>query len=818
MTIAQNGDDNHHGGDKCWGGRRLKRGPALYIVPDPREASPDGEGRPYIPELPPGCSVLDAALSYAEAGLYVGPIRSGVTSKRKHPGSVLYDDWPSKTTRNADTIRHWFTDTDHGVFIHCGRSGLIVFDVDDIHTVPEELARAIEQEQPPHQPTRTNQPGRGHYVFQIPPGRKFGNGMGKLKPPKGQSKWGEVRGTNGIIVAFPSVHENPEGRYGPWDPPGAIPVLPDYLADLLPDRTQDKPRGARTSRSDQDGPDAATDAEVKAFLDTHTGNERPDCLGTVVKRFGEDIATGSRHEAAVSATCWSLREAAGGLYPASRAHQRLRDAFIQAMAKPTRGSDRELSQEEAKSEFDGILAWAVGQVEAADLEEVRRSALERMRLPAARRRRLRRPSSEEKTAQTSEEEATEQEEDNGPGAVGGREEEALQHDGRVRDDEQVEDPSWVEVDLSEVIHGLADGTRQRPRPTIGVRVDGQALFYQGRVNGIHGESGDGKSFAALQVCVQEIVQDHHVAYIDFEDDSEGTGARLLDLGADPDVVLRCFHYFNPEGPYGPAAQKRLLKLVRETGATLVVIDSTGESMGIEGVQPNADEEVVEWSRLLPRPIASLGPAVMCLDHIPKAKGKTREERLYAIGSQRKKATITGASYLIETIKGREMGRGFLGAADLVCAKDRGGGYRTGDVVATFVLDATAEPYRVEFEVPEPTIRRNEPGFRPTKKMEQVSCYVENNDLLSQRSIVKGVGGDSATTRLALELLITEGSIGIVKVGQAHRHRSLKSYREAADPKAVRVSEDHAPFPAGYVGDDEDEDPDQEESQPRLRRV
>ena len=39
---------------------------------------PDPRATPHIPDLPPDCTVVEGALAYAEAGWYVGPIRSGV--------------------------------------------------------------------------------------------------------------------------------------------------------------------------------------------------------------------------------------------------------------------------------------------------------------------------------------------------------------------------------------------------------------------------------------------------------------------------------------------------------------------------------------------------------------------------------------------------------------------------------------------------------------------------------------------------------------------------------------------------------------------
>lgn len=159
-----------------------------------------------IPALDRDADCLTAALAYAHAGWYVGPVKAG----SKHPGSVLRDHWHTKTSRDPQVIAAWFAGTDYSIFLHCGRSGAVVFDVDHPDKMPAILRKAIAQAAPPFQSTRTDEPGRGHYVFAVPPGRTFGNGTGTLG-----GDWGEVRGTNGVIIVEPSAHakQTDGGRY-----------------------------------------------------------------------------------------------------------------------------------------------------------------------------------------------------------------------------------------------------------------------------------------------------------------------------------------------------------------------------------------------------------------------------------------------------------------------------------------------------------------------------------------------------------------------------------------------------------------------------
>ena len=68
-----------------------------------------------VPDLTPDTDVLNAALKYASAGWYVGPVKAGT----KHPGSVLGKAWDLKTSRDPKVIASWYTGTTgHGVFLH----------------------------------------------------------------------------------------------------------------------------------------------------------------------------------------------------------------------------------------------------------------------------------------------------------------------------------------------------------------------------------------------------------------------------------------------------------------------------------------------------------------------------------------------------------------------------------------------------------------------------------------------------------------------------------------------------------------------------
>lgn len=303
-----------------------------------------------VPHVTPDQDTLSAALAYAAAGLYVGPVKAGT----KNPGSVLGGGWQRLTSRSPDVIAAWFAGTDHGVFIHCGRSGLLVFDVDRPELVPPVLAQAFAEHHPPYQTTRrTGDARRGHYLFAQPPGRDLGNGTGRLG-----GEWGEVRGRNGVIIVAPSVHEDAaSGGLYAWQRTESVPVVPATIGDQLDDAT------------DADAP--ATDAQVASFMAEHATDTpgRPELLDVWLHTYTSKVSAGeSRHGRMVSVLTGAMKEAAAGLLDAPTAADTLESVFLTAVARPpaSRGQGQPRTGATARSEWAGLLAWAVAQAQAAD--------------------------------------------------------------------------------------------------------------------------------------------------------------------------------------------------------------------------------------------------------------------------------------------------------------------------------------------------------------------------------------------------------------------------------------------------------------------
>ena len=331
--------------------------------------------------------------------------------------------------------------------------------------------------------------------------------------------------------------------------------------------------------------------------------------------------------------------------------------------------------------------------------------------------------------------------------------------------------SWQTIDLTEIVAGLQDGTLTAPEPLVGGLAGGSALFYAGRVNGVHGDSNAGKTWTALAACAQEIQAGKSVVYIDMEDNAAGIVARLLSIGVKPQDITDALRYLHPDERFDLIAQALVRDMVLVSDPTLVVIDSTGEGLALEGANPNADEEVARWFRLLPRMIANLGPAVITLDHTTKADG----DALWPIGSQRKRAAITGAQYLQKVVK--PFSRGTAGFAVLTCAKDRNGHYRSGQKVAELHMTPHGDTATLELRAVIDEVATGQ--FRPTILMERVSRFVEQEPESSVRQILEGVGGKAEAARTAISVLVSEGYL-TTQPGprNATLHTSSRAFREA----------------------------------------
>lgn len=290
---------------------------SLPEPPSRRKLSPDNGL--HLPDVV-GMSLLEAALSYAEAGWFVLPTDP---ADIKNPGSVVRGKWHEKSSRDPEQIRRWWADSpDSGIALHCGRSGAGVFDFDatslrsidgyGLLGVADALADAGAI-----QGTRRDG-DRGHYLFLLPDdGTEYGNSAGAF------TAVGEFRGKNGVIIAAPTPHPDADTKGGEYRQvrTGRLGPLPDVLRECLAEAGEVA--------------DPLTDAEMDAFLDGHTGSGCgwETCRHTIagqVTQLRQRIADGgSRYESLVKVAPWAFAEAMAGCYSAREAFGTLHRVYAE---------------------------------------------------------------------------------------------------------------------------------------------------------------------------------------------------------------------------------------------------------------------------------------------------------------------------------------------------------------------------------------------------------------------------------------------------------------------------------------------------------
>jgi hypothetical protein len=258
-------------------------------------------------------------------------------------------------------------------------------------------------------------------------------------------------------------------------------------------------------------------------------------------------------------------------------------------------------------------------------------------------------------------------------------------------------PSWLPIKMSTV-------SDQRPETKVLFREDNVCLLYPGRIHMLFGDGGSLKSWIALLAIVQEVKQGRAGIFIDYEDNEVGMKARLRDLGLTDDEMDDQFLYIFPQTEFDEDVEdaiKALLKHMEATHpVTVVVIDAMNEAMGMEELDPNTAIDVVKFYNRYAKKIASMGPAVVIIDHVNKTK--LPGEKSNAGGSVHKRNGIDGVQYEVKNTAG--FGYGRHGKSIIINNKDRAGGIGQyadrGEAIGTFHIDATlGGAYKCWIEVP-----------------------------------------------------------------------------------------------------------------------
>lgn len=240
--------------------------------------------------------------------------------------------------------------------------------------------------------------------------------------------------------------------------------------------------------------------------------------------------------------------------------------------------------------------------------------------------------------------------------------------------------TWESVDLDPYLSGDVVPTP----PTVLTRSDGHALFYPGRVNSLYGPSESGKTWIAIEACVQEIGKGERVVYLDFEDEPSATVDRLRRLGVGSEDVAAQFRYVHPEGPLADMQRNRygsqttsagrentevFAELLRNFDPTLIIADGMTSLYGLHGHDTNdasGTDVVTTWLKGLCRGGRT---TVIVIDHTGKNSGAGASP----IGAHHKIAMIQGCALRVDVVT-RPLPGG-VGEIRLMVFKDRLGQVR-----------------------------------------------------------------------------------------------------------------------------------------------
>ena len=336
---------------------------------------------------------------------------------------------------------------------------------------------------------------------------------------------------------------------------------------------------------------------------------------------------------------------------------------------------------------------------------------------------------------------------------------------------------WEPVDVA----ALLAGSMEPLKPSLMPREDGVCLLYAGRTHSLSGESGSGKSWVAQWVAAQALA-DGPVLYLDYESSPSAVVSRLRTLGAsDADLAERLV-YVNPDAaPTGPRFEALLTRRY-----VFAVVDGVTEALATSGLRgenlTNSNDAVTQWHAALPKRIAKeTGAAVLQVDHVAKAKDNRGG---YAIGGQAKRASITGAAYVVRVREA--LGRGRSGWLELYVSKDREGfvdgavvGERTeaGGLVAN-VYGHAQDDGRMEFVMRAPVVV--EKAARVESMKGRVARYLNglpHDSLGASTNAVKGeVEGKDKDVAAALDALVASGHVEVVSGPRnARLHRLARPY-------------------------------------------
>jgi hypothetical protein len=285
-----------------------------------------------------------------------------------------------------------------------------------------------------------------------------------------------------------------------------------------------------------------------------------------------------------------------------------------------------------------------------------------------------------------------------------------------------------------------------PEPVYGSFGGKLPLFYDTGVHWLQGESESGKSWVGFEV-VREVLSSGGWAFVVDHEDTRGSVLRRFKaLGLTREEYRRLVYVSGPDVTH---AELRAHLATTERDYAVMLVDGVTSALDTAGLSGRDEQELTRWVDQLPRQARMS----ICIDHVVKA---TDDRQGMAIGSQAKKAVVTGSAW--EVVCTSAFGRGRDGRIELRPQKDKGGFLR-GELGRTAV--------RLEF-------KSGDGGDRVRIEAAAAAGFFgDPDDALFAALFADGVDGGIGSNELAREA--KQRGAGYSTNRKADKHRAWLAY-------------------------------------------
>lgn len=212
------------------------------------------------------------------------------------------------------------------------------------------------------------------------------------------------------------------------------------------------------------------------------------------------------------------------------------------------------------------------------------------------------------------------------------------------------------------------------------------VYGDGQVHTLSGHPGCGKSTLAMWFAYDQLLQQRHVTWLDFESGTRQTARRMQAIGVTGSMARAYLHY----AAFPGRIEAQMEDIARRWPGSLVVIDSMSKALAAAGASENANDEVTAWLAPVVHACKTFQIPIVIIDHISKGGGLSE----YSRGAGAKHAD-EDVQWRIEKIE--EFNRMQVGAIHLNNKKDREGFlgfnlyFRVGDGKGGLPLEPMAGP-------------------------------------------------------------------------------------------------------------------------------